>query len=171
MMLQTVRDADPRGVLAQGRVFPPPPAAVSPIAGLMALDVRPRGQIRWNLDGTNPREGKPYTGPIDIPSNEEVVVYAYAEDAGVTVQKNFTIRPSIGGKAAIDPEKPASVRKKITSTPRPTSLAEPWMTSSWLVFIRNADLTHLSSRITSRQPPIALGLPGSMSRGSRYSAE
>ena len=38
---------DPREVLAQGRVFPPPPPAVSPIAGLMdthvhtAPDVRP----------------------------------------------------------------------------------------------------------------------------------
>jgi len=80
----------------------------------VTLDVKPRGQIRWNIDGTNPREGKPYTGPIEIPGNEEVVVYAYADDAGVSVQKNFTIRPSIGGKATIDPEKPATVRKRFT---------------------------------------------------------
>jgi hypothetical protein len=80
----------------------------------VTLDVKPRGQIRWNIDGTNPREGKLYAGPIEIPGNDEVVVYAYAEDAGVAVQKNFTIRPSVGGKATIDPEKPASVRKRIT---------------------------------------------------------
>ena len=30
---------DPREVLAQGRVFPPPPPAVSPIAGLMDTHV------------------------------------------------------------------------------------------------------------------------------------
>jgi hypothetical protein len=80
----------------------------------VTLDVKPRGQIRWNIDGTNPREGKLYAGPIEIPGNEEVVVYAYAEDGGVAVQKNFTIRPSVGGKATIDPEKPASVRKRVT---------------------------------------------------------
>jgi hypothetical protein len=80
----------------------------------VTLDVKPRGQIRWNIDGTNPREGKPHNGPIEIPGNEEVVVYAYADDAGVSVQKNFTIRPSIGGKATIDPEKPATVRKRFT---------------------------------------------------------
>lgn len=80
----------------------------------VTLDVRPRGQIRWNIDGTNPREGQLYTGPIEIPGNDEVVVYAYAEDTGVSVQKNFTIRPSVAGKAAIDPAKPAAIRKRFT---------------------------------------------------------
>jgi|SRR5271166_6206010 len=80
----------------------------------VALDVKPRGQIRWNLDGTNPREGKLYSGPIEILGKHEVVVYAYAEDAGVTVQKNFTIRPSTGGKASVDPDKPAAVAKRVT---------------------------------------------------------
>lgn len=80
----------------------------------VSLDVKPRGKIRWNVDGTNPREGQLYSVPIEIPGNDEVVVYAYAEDAGVAVQKNFTIRPSVGGKAAIDPTKAASVRKRIT---------------------------------------------------------
>ena len=78
----------------------------------VTLTVKPRGEIRWNLDGTNVKEGKVYTGPIDIPGEGEATIYAYAEDAGVSVSKNFTIRPVTGGKATIDPGKPATVAKK-----------------------------------------------------------
>ncbi len=78
----------------------------------VTLTVKPRGEIRWNLDGTNVKEGKVYTGPIDIPGDGETTIYAYAEDAGVSVSKNFAIRPVTGGKATIDPGKPATVAKK-----------------------------------------------------------
>ncbi len=79
----------------------------------VTLTVKPRGEIRWNLDGTNVKEGKVYTGPIDIPGEGEASVYAYAEDAGVSVTKTFTIRPLSGGKATIDPVKPAAVTRKM----------------------------------------------------------
>jgi hypothetical protein len=79
----------------------------------ITLDVRPRGLIRWNLDGTNPKEGKVYSGPIEIPGDGEVTMYAYAEDAGVSIPKTFTIRAATGGKVTIDPDKPAVVAKKI----------------------------------------------------------
>jgi Fn3 associated len=78
------------------------------------LTVKPRGSIRWNLEGTNPREGKPYTGPIPIPGEDEVKIYAYAEDAGVEATKTFTIRPVAAGAVQIDLNKPVvikSVRK------------------------------------------------------------
>ncbi|MCJ2077672.1 DUF499 domain-containing protein [Methylobacterium sp. E-016] len=78
----------------------------------VALTVKPRGQIRWNLDGTNAREGKPYNKPIEVPGDGELTLYVYAEDAGVSTTKTFTIRPVTGGKAIIDPDKPASVRRK-----------------------------------------------------------
>jgi hypothetical protein len=78
----------------------------------VALTVKPRGEIRWNLDGTNVKEGKLYSGPIDIPGEGEITVYVYAEDAGVSIKKEFTIRPATGGKATIDPAKPAMVAKK-----------------------------------------------------------
>ena len=58
----------------------------------VTLSVKPRGEIRWNLDGTNVKEGKVYTGPIDIPGEGEATIYAYAEDAGVSATKTFTIR-------------------------------------------------------------------------------
>ena len=78
----------------------------------VSLTVKPRGQIRWNVDGTNPREGKLYEKPIEVPGEGELTLYVYAEDAGVSVTKTFTIRPVTGGKAVIDPDKPASVRRK-----------------------------------------------------------
>lgn len=82
------------------------------------LTVRPRGSIRWNLDGTNPREGKPYIGPIQINGEDEVKIYAFAEDSGVEVTKTFTINPPADKGKPIDPDKPAILkfRQKITST-------------------------------------------------------
>lgn len=79
----------------------------------VTLDVRPRGTIRWNMDGTNAREGKIYTGPIEVPGNAECTLYTYAEDAGITVTKQFTIRAVTGGEATIDKTKPAIVLKRI----------------------------------------------------------
>lgn len=79
----------------------------------VTLDVKPRGTIRWNLDGTNVKEGTAYTGPIEITSDKETTLYAYAEDAGIEVRKDFTIRAPSGGKATIDRAKPATVARKI----------------------------------------------------------
>ena len=78
----------------------------------MALTVKPRGKIRWNTDGTNPREGKPYTGPIAIEGDGEVKVYAYAEDAGVETTKTFTVRPAKAGAIQLDPDKPVVIKKR-----------------------------------------------------------
>lgn len=78
----------------------------------VTLDVKPRGAIRWTLDGTNPREGKPYDGPIEIPGTAAATVYAYAEDAGVEIRKEFTI-PEPGGRKEIDPDKAALVTRKV----------------------------------------------------------
>ena len=88
----------------------------------VALTVKPRGEIRWNLDGTNVKEGKLYAGPIDVPGETEATLYVYAEDQGVSATKNFTIRPVTGGKATIDPAKPAtSARRRSSPPPRTPS--------------------------------------------------
>lgn len=79
----------------------------------VSLTVKPRGTIRWNLDGTNVKEGRPYAGPIEIPGDGEVTVYAFAEDQGVSVTKTFTVRARSGGKATVDPDKPARVMKRV----------------------------------------------------------
>jgi len=78
------------------------------------LTVKPRGHIRWNTTGTNPREGTPYTGPIALEGTAAVTIYAYAEDEGVSTTRNFTI-PAIDQKGpAIDQTKPAKLRKRLS---------------------------------------------------------
>jgi hypothetical protein len=76
------------------------------------LTVKPRGTIRWNIDGTNARDGKIYAGPISIAGEAEVKVYAYAEDAGVEVTKTFPIRPAAAGAIPIDPTRPVVIMKR-----------------------------------------------------------
>jgi len=78
------------------------------------LTVKPRGHIRWNTTGTNPREGTPYAGPIALEGTAAVTIYAYAEDEGVSTTRNFTI-PAIDQKGpAIDQTKPAKLRKRLS---------------------------------------------------------
>ena len=42
------------------------------------LTVKPRGTIRWNTTGANPRDGEVYTGPIMLNGGGEITIYAYA---------------------------------------------------------------------------------------------
>lgn len=85
----------------------------------VALTVKPRGEIRWNLEGTTPREGKVYDGVIEIPGAAEAKVYVYAECEGVSETKTFTI-PAVGEVKKIDPVKPAKAKlaskQKLTTT-------------------------------------------------------
>ncbi len=76
------------------------------------LTVVPRGAIRWNTDGTNAKEGQVYSGPIDLPGSDEAVVYAYAEDQGVSVEKTFRIAAQEGEKV-LDKTREARLTKEI----------------------------------------------------------
>jgi hypothetical protein len=86
----------------------------------VTLTVKPRGEIRWNLDGTTPREGKVYSGPFEITGSAEAKVYAYAEADGVSETRTFTI-PAVGEAKKIDPAKPAkaklAAKQKLATTP------------------------------------------------------
>ena len=77
------------------------------------LTVKPRGTIRWNITGANPKEGAVYAGPIDIPGDAETTVYAYAEDQGVGAARNFTIPRAGQTGPSIVKTKPARLRKKL----------------------------------------------------------
>jgi hypothetical protein len=77
------------------------------------LTVKPRGTIRWNTTGANPKEGTIYAGPIDVPGDAETTVYAYAEDHGVGAARNFTIPRSGQTGPSIVKAKPARLRKKL----------------------------------------------------------
>jgi hypothetical protein len=76
------------------------------------LTVVPRGEIRWNTDGSNSKTGTLYTGPIELPGTEEVALYVHAEDQGVSVEKTFRIAAQEGQKV-LDKARPARLTKEI----------------------------------------------------------
>lgn len=77
------------------------------------LTVKPRGMIRWNVTGANPKEGTVYAGAIDIPGDLETTLYVYAEDQGVGAARNFII-PRVDQKGpTIIKSEAARLRKKL----------------------------------------------------------
>ena len=80
---------------------------------IVELTVKPRGDIRWNTTGANPKEGQVYTGPIELSGDAEVTIYAYAEDQGVGTQRSFIIPKPDQAGPTIDKCKPAKLHKKL----------------------------------------------------------
>ena len=71
----------------------------------LALFVAPRGAIRYTLDGSEPRDGTTYEGPIAI-GDGEVLLRAFAEADGIEDKKEFRF-PAKGKKGVqIDEVKP-----------------------------------------------------------------
>ena len=56
------------------------------------LFVAPRGEIRYTLDGSEPREGTPYDGAIAI-NDDEVVLRAFANEDGFEAKEEFRFPP------------------------------------------------------------------------------
>lgn len=77
------------------------------------LAVVPKGTIRWNTSGINPKDGNMYDGPIELTGDEEMTVYAYAESNGVVAQRNFKIPKPHHGNFTLDKTKPAKLIKKV----------------------------------------------------------
>ena len=70
------------------------------------LFVAPRGEIRYSLDGSEPRDGKPYDVPIAICDNE-VLLRAFATSDGLEAKEEFRF-PARGKKGVhIDETQPA----------------------------------------------------------------
>ena len=70
------------------------------------LFVAPRGEIRYSLDGSEPRDGKPYGVPIAIGDNE-VLLRAFATSDGLEAKEEFRF-PARGKKGVhIDETRPA----------------------------------------------------------------
>lgn len=70
------------------------------------LFVTPKGLIKYTLDGSEPRNGIDYIGPIEI-GNEETNVYVFSECEGLEVKKNFTFPKSGSKEVPIIKEVPA----------------------------------------------------------------
>jgi hypothetical protein len=77
------------------------------------LTVKPRGILRWNLTGANPKEGQVYSGPIDLTGDSETTIYIYAEDRGVGALRSFIIPPADHTGPSIDKSRPARLSKKM----------------------------------------------------------
>ncbi len=78
------------------------------------LTVKPRGVIRWNTTGANPKEGAIYSGPIDLPGDSEITIYAYAEDQWRRrLHRSFNIPPADQAGPSIDKSRPARLRRKL----------------------------------------------------------
>lgn len=71
----------------------------------VTLFVAPTGNIRYTLDGSEPREGTVYTDPVAI-GQDEVLMRVFAEAAGLEAKQEFRF-PAQGKKGVpIDPVKP-----------------------------------------------------------------
>lgn len=79
---------------------------------IVKLAVVPRGDIRWNTDGSNVKEGRVYDGEIELDGTNRVVIYAYAEHNGISVEKQFTIAAN-AEERVIDVTKAAKLKKEI----------------------------------------------------------
>lgn len=73
---------------------------------LVELFVAPKGEIRYTLDASEPREGEVYKGPIPI-RDEEILLRAFASCEGLEDKKDFRF-PAMGQRGIqIDDVKPA----------------------------------------------------------------
>jgi hypothetical protein len=76
------------------------------------LFVAPRGEIRFTLEGSEPREGTPYTGPVEI-GDGDVLLRAFASADGLETKTDFRF-PARGKKGVqIDAVKPARLVSRI----------------------------------------------------------
>jgi hypothetical protein len=73
---------------------------------LVELFVAPRGSIRYTLDGSEPREGTSYGGPIEI-GDGQVLLRAFATSEGLEAKEDFRF-PAKGKQGVqVDATKPA----------------------------------------------------------------
>jgi len=80
------------------------------------LFVAPRGIIKYTLDGSEPRNGNTYTGPISI-GDAECRIFVFAEAEGLEKKALFTFPARNQKKVAIIPEKKATIQ-----TPKPKKI-------------------------------------------------
>jgi hypothetical protein len=77
-------------------------------ARTVELLVAPQGNIRYTLDGSEPREGIPYEKPIEI-DDGDVILRAFAETSGLETKEDFRY-PAKGNKGVqIDEVKPGRI--------------------------------------------------------------
>ncbi len=89
---------------------------------VVELVVTPKGNIKYSLDGTEPRNGTKYERPIEI-SDSAVTILVFAEAVGVETKHQFAFPAKGRTGLVIDDIKSAKLQskigqKKIDSTPK-----------------------------------------------------
>jgi len=75
---------------------------------------RAGGQLKWNTQGINPRDGANYAGEIVVDGAAECKVYAFASHEGVEAERTFVIPAANGEGRSIDYTKPARLTKRLS---------------------------------------------------------
>lgn len=78
------------------------------------LKVVPRGQMKYTLNGANPRDGSIYNGPFEI-GPEETLIQVYAEEGDITETRSFRVPKTGQDGTIIDLIKPAKLKRKLES--------------------------------------------------------
>lgn len=78
---------------------------------MVTLFVAPKGEIRYTLDGSEPREGLPYTEPIAI-GDGDVLMRVFAEAEGLEKKEDFRFQPKGKKGVEIDPIKPGQITSR-----------------------------------------------------------
>jgi hypothetical protein len=73
---------------------------------LVELFVAPRGQIRYTLDGSEPRTGASYGGPIGV-GDGDVILRVFGETEGLEAKADFRFPPKGKAGVQVDDVKPA----------------------------------------------------------------
>lgn len=84
---------------------------LNPGARLVEITVAPQATIKYTVDGTEARNGLPYTSPIEI-GDSAITIYAFAEASGVEQRQQFTFAAKGQSGIAIDETKPATLISK-----------------------------------------------------------
>ncbi len=113
------------------------------------LFAAPRGTIRYTLDGTEPRNGKPYEGPISIGAGSaRILVFARADDFETKDAFDFPDSRGVGGGGVVvDPNKPAT----LVSPSQPFALGARDKVYQALEFAQEHGVTFEVVRITLGQ--------------------
>lgn len=81
------------------------------------LRALPRGSIRYTLDGSEPRDGKDYQGPVNI-GTDEARLLVFADADGIEAKQTLTF-PKLGGgddtdgADTVDQTKPCAIVKRL----------------------------------------------------------
>lgn len=87
------------------------------VSRIVKLFVAPQANLKYTIDGSNPRYGIPYEHPIQLNENE-TDIQIFAEIDGLEAQKTFKF-PSVNVQSIeIDNDKPASLNTNSSKAPK-----------------------------------------------------